>query len=298
MNKRWMIFRVVVGLALGLALCVALYAHLEVKSGDWERLWGGLSWSWTAIVLGLTMLHWWSGARKWAVWSLALHGAAGKEPAAGFFLRHIAWQNWYGQFLPPTLAIVLGRSWAARHMPGVNWRAGAGNGIYDQAMEFLLLSSLLPAAWLVLRDHVGVMVWGPVAVAGMAVMAALIGLSRRWLPERLGPFLPSLLAWSALRVVVVIARLVAGAPALSLAIDWASIAATAPVVALLMIVPLTPGNLGIAEWGWVGVLAYGGTDPVEAGLMAVGFRLLMIAVQTALLLALIAQPLARRRETS
>jgi len=297
MNKRWMIFRVVVGLALGLALCVALYAHLDVKSEDWGRLWRSLSWPWTAVVLGLTLLHWWSGARKWRLWALALHGEAGREPASGFFLRHIAWQNWYGQFLPPTLAIVLGRSWAARHMPGVNWRAGAGNGIYDQAMEFLLLSALLPAAWLILHDHVGIVIWGPVAVACMAVMAGFIGLSRRWLPQRLGPFLPSLLAWSALRVVVVIARLVAGAPALSLAIDWASIAATAPVVALLMIVPLTPGNLGIAEWGWVGVLAYGGTDPVQAGLMAVGFRVLMIAIQTVLLLAIIAHPLVKRRAT-
>lgn len=84
-------------------------------------------------------------------------------------------------------------------------------------------------------------------------------------------------------MLMVTVRLVAGAPALGLVIDPVSIAAAAPVVALVMVLPLTPGNLGIAEWSWVGVLVYGGVNAVDVGLMAVGFRVLIIVVQSLLL---------------
>lgn len=282
LKQPWLWVRLIVGALFGAALCAGLIIHLDVRTEDWKRLINGLSVPWVFIIFILTMGLWWSGAHKWALWARGLHGEVGAEPVPGFFLRHFAWQNWAGQFVPPSLAIILGRSWASRHMPGMNWRAGAGNAFYDQLMEFVLLSSLLPAAVLILYFHESAFIWGPLALAGLAGASLLIWLLRGWLPKRLAPFLASLLWWSAVRVVLVVVRLVAGAPALGLDIDGALIVAAAPVVALVMVIPLTPGNLGIAEWSWVGVLVYGNADAMSAGLMAVGFRILVIFVQTLL----------------
>jgi len=287
MNKLQPWVRVGAGLFLGLVLCVALILHLDVREADWARLLQGLSWPWIIVVVLLTIALWGSGARKWALWAEALHGEAGKEPAPGFFFRHFAWQNWFGQFVPPSLAIILGRSWASRHMPGVNWREGAGNAFYDQLMEFVLLAAFLPAAVLILWYQAVVQVWAPVALAGLLAVGGIVLLLGRLFPRVPRRFLMPLLLWSALRVLLTIARLIVGAPALGLLIDPVAIAAAAPVVALLFLIPLTPGNLGVAEWGWAGVLTFAGTEPVSAGLLAVGFRLLMFVVQTVLILGII-----------
>jgi uncharacterized membrane protein YbhN (UPF0104 family) len=88
-----------------------------------------------------------------------------------------------------------------------------------------------------------------------------------------------------LRVLVTGVRLVVGVPALSLAISWTAVAMAGPLVALLAVIPLTPGNLGIAEWGWVGVLSWAKENPLDAGLLAMGFRVLVLIAQTLLLAA-------------
>lgn len=286
--KRWLI--TLGSLAAGFLLCLALVARLDVQTHDWAQLLRSLSGPWIGGVVVLTGLLWWSGARKWAVLAVALHGEAAREPKRGFFLRHFAWQNWIGQFVPPALAIVAGRSWAARHMEGVSLRAGAGNAVFDQAVEFILLAGLLPAAWLVLNEHKAWTVWVPVAVFGMAGATSVTALLCRGALRSVRPFLGAILGWSALRVLLTLARLVVAAPALGLAINLVSIAAAAPVVALLALLPLTPGNLGLAEWGWTGVLIYAGTDSLAAGLYALGFRLLMFAVQSVLLMVVYALP--------
>jgi len=269
----------------GALLCVALVLHMDASAQEWARLLGGLSWPWAVAVAGLTILMWWSGSRKWALWSLALHGEAGAEPSAGFFFRHFAWQNWFGQFVPPPLAIIFGRSWATRYMRGISMREGAGSGLADQGMEFALLAGLLPAAFLVFYNHVSWAAWLSVSFTGMAAVAGGIWFFRSRFPGALQASLLPLLAWSAVRVCLTVARLAAGAPALGLSLDPVSVAAAAPVVALLALLPLTPGNLGLAEWGWAGVLVYGGADIVDAGLYALGFRVLLLVMQSVLILA-------------
>jgi hypothetical protein len=282
MIRRWLV--ALSGMAAGLLLCWALIARLGLRAEDWMRPYHALSWTWTGIIALVTAFLWWSGARKWAIWSRAMHGAAGAEPLPRFFMRHYAWQNWIGLFVPPQLAIILGRSWAVRHMPGVGWRAGVGNAFYDQLMEFVFLAGLLPAAGLVLLYHVDGTVWLPVAAGGMLAAGGAMWLLRSRIPAGASPFLFSLLAWSAARVILTVISYVLGAWALRLAIDPSHIVAAAPLVAGLVLIPLTPGNLGLAEWGWTGVLALAGTNAAAAGLFALGFRVLMLVVQSALLI--------------
>ncbi|NTU77465.1 MAG: hypothetical protein HGA90_06615, partial [Alphaproteobacteria bacterium] len=220
-----------------------------------------------------------------SLWDEALHGEKGREPTEGFFRRHFAWQNWLGQFVPPTLAIVLGRSWFSRHQAGIGWRGGAGSGVYDQGMEFILLAGLLPASWLALEHSASRLVITLAALTGLLGAGGTIFLGRKYLPRLNPSFLLPLLLWSALRVVLTVARLATGVLALGLSLNLINGMAASPVVTLLALLPLTPGNLGLAEWGWVGVLKFAGEDATAAALYALGFRLLMLAAQSLLLAA-------------
>ena len=270
-------------LALGLALCVWLFMHVEVSAADWRGVWASLSPMSCLGVFALSALLMLSGARKWAILSRAFHGEAGQEPEAGFFLRHYLWQNWIGQFVPPSLAIILGRGWAARAMPELRIRSGIWNGLLDQALEFALLMAFVPASLWVLLYGGGVIAFLLGAGAGVVLLAAATAFVLRWVPEALRGAVWPVFGWSFVRVALTIARLVVGVQALGLFLSGLNVAAVAPLVSVLALIPLTPGNLGLAEWGWQGALVYAGEGAVAAALYAVGFRALTLIVQTLLL---------------
>lgn len=304
------------GLALGLVLCVQVFRHAQVGAADWRALAASLSPLWCVVVVLMTHALMIAGARKWAILSRALHGAeAGQEPASGFFLRHYLWQNWIGQFVPPSLAIILGRAWAARHMPdrkeiigdqsaaasvkndgmtsGESGRidrrrkmiSGLWSGILDQALEFALLISFLGGSALVLFYGGGATAFVLGAGAGTGVLALIALIGRRWMPQSLRVVLWPLFGWSAVRAGLTVLRLFVGVAALGLYVSEIKIAALAPVVSLLALIPLTPGNLGIAEWGWQAGLVWAEQGAVAAALFAAGFRILVLLAQTLLLAA-------------
>jgi len=273
----------ILSLALGVGLCLWLFRHVEVSAADWRAVWSSLSPMACVGVFALSALLMLSGARKWAILSTALHGEGGQEPKAGFFLRHTIWQNWIGQFVPPSLAIVLGRGWAARSMPALAVRSGLWNGLLDQALEFALLMAFIPGSILVLWGGGGVVDFLLGAALGVGLLALVAIIGRRWVPANLREVLWPVFGWSFVRAALTVLRLVAGVQALGLFLSALKVAAVAPLVSLLALVPLTPGNLGLAEWGWQGALVYAGEGAVAAALYAVAFRVLVLVVQTLLL---------------
>ncbi len=64
-------------------------------------------------------------------------------------------------------------------------------------------------------------------------------------------------------------------------------------MAFVALLPLTPGNLGTAEWGWVGVLTLAGEGAVEAALLALGTRLLALVAQSAVLVGVCLWPFGK-----
>lgn len=273
--------RVLIGSALGVGLCVLLIIRLDVRAGDALRLWSGLSWSWCGIVFLLSAALLWTGAHKWALWAQGLHQMP--EPSDGYFLRHFVWQNWVAQFVPPSVAIVVGRGVAHKVTGDGSFKKGAVGGLYDQAMEFTLLAGLLPVGLGVLMGGAGGMDFLVGGAFGMFASGLVLYLFLFWFRPVLRSALPALLFWSALRVLLVVVRLALGGAALGIPIDPLVIAAAAPAVAFLAILPLTPGNLGIAEWGWVGILTLAGQEAQDVALLALGFRLLILVVQSLLL---------------
>ena len=275
---------VVMGLAVGLVLCGYVFWQGEVSFTDWRSLVASSSPLACVLVLLLSHALMISGARKWALLSTAMHGDAGKEPQDGFFLRHYVWQNWIGQFVPPSLAIILGRGWAARHVPNVRFVSGLWSGLLDQALEFAVLLSFIGGSVLVLAGGYGSLFFILGAAAGTALLALLLFLFRRWIPSGLQTVLWPVFGWSVIRAVLTVLRLVVGVFALGVFLSALKVAALAPVISVLALIPLTPGNLGIAELGWQWGLTQAGEGLVAASLYAAAFRLLVLVAQTLLLL--------------
>lgn len=270
-------------LLLGFALCVGLVLWQGIGAAEMRLLRAGFSPLWSALVLLLTAALMFCGERKWAVLSAAWHGGEGAEPAKGFFRRHYLWQTWMGQFVPPSLAIVLGRGWAARAMRGVGALSGVTNGLFDQATDFALLCAFLPAGALVLWAGAGWggFIWG--SCFGVALVALLGKQLFRWTPASLRESYWSIFGWSLARVALTLLRLLAGVYAFGFSLSLLAVSALTPVVGLLALLPLTPGNLGLAEWGWVGGLVFAGESAHDAALYALGFRVLVLVAQTILL---------------
>ncbi|HAX91315.1 MAG TPA: hypothetical protein DCY07_03790 [Rhodospirillaceae bacterium] len=168
-------------------------------------------------------------------------------------------------------------------MPDVTARSGLWNGVLDQGLEFILLASLLGGSFMVFLNGGGWLALIGYGVAGVAAVFGAAWVGQRWLPAALRAVLWPVLGWSLARVLLTTLRLVIGVWAFSLSLSALSVVAATPVVGMLAVIPLTPANLGIAEWGWQGVLAFAGENSVQAALYPVGFRVLVLLAQTLLL---------------
>ena len=108
------------------------------------------------------------------------------------------------------------------------------------------------------------------AALGVVLLALLVrAAGKRWMPEELHGALWPVFGWSFARAALTVLRLVVGVQALGLFLSGLKVAAVAPLVSVLALIPLTPGNLGVAEWGWQGALVYAGEGAVAAALYAV-----------------------------
>jgi hypothetical protein len=273
----------VLGLIVGLGLFCGLFLWLIDQPVAWGAHWQNVSFMGFVGVFVLTfpLMAW--GARKWAVLADLMHGAAGVEPRRGYFLRHYTWQSWIGQFIPPSLAIILGRGVVARQMGGdLRARDGFWSAFWDQGLEFAVLVGMMPASVLLLwGGEVGELFWFLLAAGVFLVLPVGYLFFFIFQKKILGRFY-ALFFLSVGRVFWLTLRLVVGSFALGLPFDPSLIVAAVPFVSCLSLLPFVPGNLGLAEWGWVGVMALGGADPALVAYYAIAFRLMSLLSQTIL----------------
>jgi uncharacterized protein (TIRG00374 family) len=98
-------------------------------------------------------------------------------------------------------------------------------------------------------------------------------------------FSPTYLASLSLgRVVLLLVRLQLVACALGVMIPWEIILIGMSVFQLSWLLSVTPGGIGIAEWGWVGVLVRYGFSPSDAALLSIAFRLYLFIFSVVVLL--------------
>ncbi len=271
-------------LSLGIGLCFGLASFLELSANDIHQMFTHNGWPAVFLLpFSLTILLMFTGAYKWKILSQAFakDGVHGQDNKFSFFMRHYLWQNWVGLFVPPSIAIIAGRGIAQRHDAG--FKSGAFSGFLDQGLEFLFTLVLIPTGLMFLLKEIGGTELLSYSLVLHLLLAALLWfVALFWRPALKTYFLPVLFL-SSLRVFLTLVRLAVGAMTLGLALSFWDIFSSGPVVALVSLIPMTPGNLGVAEWGWTGILVWAGGNPVDAGLLAIGFRLLIIAIQTMLL---------------
>lgn len=282
LSRRAYVLLSVLGFGLGFALCVWIVLWQGMGAGDIGALQATFSARSSGLLFLLTAALMYSGEKKWELLATAWSGTTGQKLPHSFFRRHYIWQNWIGMFVPPSLAIILGRSVASRSSAG-NLRSGFWNGVFDQLTDFALLCAFLPGSAAVLLVGSG---WGWFlggCVFGVAGFAATGLALRRFLPEQLRPYYWQIFFWSLTRAALIVLRLMIGVWALGLSFPLLSVASLTPIVSFTALIPLIPGNLGLAEWGWVGGLVYAGQTAREAALYAFGYRLLVMVAQTILL---------------
>jgi len=276
-------FYSLLALSTGLALCVGLAVWQGVNVADGTALAASFSWFWASIVLLITAALMYCGERKWALLAATWTAPEALHPAPAFLRRHYLWQNWIAQFVPPSLAIIVGRGLASAQMPGGGMRRGVLSGLFDQATDFALLCAFLPGAALVLFADANWTGFVGGCAVGVALMTGVGLLIRPLCPLPMREAFWPLLNWSLTRALLTLLRLLIGVYALGLFVPLLPVATLTPIVSFVALLPLTPGNLGLAEWGWVGGLAAMGTSAHVAALYALGFRLLVLVAQTILL---------------
>lgn len=272
------------GLAFGVLLCVLLVRHTELTAAAALQLAAGANWPALAGVLLVSWLMLEAGAHKWACLDQLLDGRA-PHPHR-YYLRHFTWQTWLGQLLPTVATLIAGRA-AVTHGGGErNWRRGFRSAMIDQLGELAIVLACIPASLMLLHETAyGFPLW---LGAGLALSFLLTLLGHRLLPHQV---FPPVMLWSAARITLITLRLALGALAFGLPIPTLAVVYAMPLATLTALIPLTPGNLGFAEWGWTYALNLWGVDGATAALYALSYRVLILAAQTLLLpLALIRPP--------
>ena len=98
-------------------------------------------------------------------------------------------------------------------------------------------------------------------------------------------FSPTYLASLTLgKMLFLLVRLQLVAYALGIMIPWEIILIGMSVFQLSWLLSVTPGGIGIAEWGWVGVLVRYGFNPSDAALLSIAFRLYLFVFSVVVLL--------------
>jgi len=271
------------GLAIGFVLCMLLVEQTALTTEKWRvAMTRWTLWPCLGVLLSSFLLMA-ASALKWQIMTQAV-GDKGTKTFR-FFLRHSIWQNWVGQFVPPSLAVVAGRGFTERAGGSRKILAGLWGGLIDQALDFLFLAAMLTGTLFVLLFNAR---WFCFLVAAMmgsfAVFCILSWAGRRFNDARLLVAATPILALSLARAALTVLRLIVGTVATGSAIAPLHVAAATAPVALLALIPITPGNLGVAEWGWRGILTFMGETADEAAIFALSFRLLTFLSQTILLL--------------
>jgi Lysylphosphatidylglycerol synthase TM region len=292
-------------LMLGFTIAAGLIFLLADKSFTnptlWQQVFIAPNGEIFLFIVILTMMHVGLGGLKWQLISHQWFGPADLK-AYSYYAQQSGHAALLGQFLPQSLATLWLRALdMKKHEQKTYWQGG-GHGLYDLGFDFLAAMIFVPASLFYLFK-IGDAITSIVLTGAVFMMAAglfiavryikidnmptfsflknIIDMIREW--QERGLFNPifvfKMLLLSCLRFILLTARLIAGAAFLHLTIPSAMIAAATPLATLPMILPITPANIGTAEWAWVGVLALWHIPIAIAGFYALGFRLLAIGAQ-------------------
>lgn len=297
-------------LALLFVVLMALWAGLSLT-----RVLDSLSsfpfWLVPALT-ALTFLQFALSAEKWRATLRALAPEVPQSRGFGFFLTYSALSAMLANLMTVYLSSIVVRSWAVKRYHDVSLGRGATSSAFEQSFDAVVIVIMTVPTIVVWLFGGGLMTWVMLTLAAILLGAALVpmlwkSLSRMRWAGRFSRRLNGLLKFLASeevqnmlaprRLLYLYALAVVRYGVLALRVVLVVLAGTfligAPeaiqgftLVQASQFASVTPGNLGVQEWSWLGVLSYLGHDLEAAAAFAIGFRVLTF-VATALATAAI-----------
>ena len=295
-------------LSLILVACAIFWSGLDLQS-LFERLVLAPHWLVLSFIV-LTGIQISISAAKWRVVVNQLTpGQAPKE--FSFFLACSSASALLSQVLTTYVSSILVRGWAGRRFHNMPIARGAGSSVFEQFFDVVVLMAMAFGTlitWLVGGDW---MAW--IILSSIALLAGFLCTMRmnHIVPavRRLHPTLArnsllqddvglaricsssivaTLFGLSVLRYLVMLVRAPLIVLALSYSISALDAAQGFTIVQTTQLAAFTPGNLGLQEWGWSGVLAflgYGFEEPLNFALALRIVGLVSMIIAAPLLMA-------------
>lgn len=272
------------GIGLGLICFLGVWDNLNVKDlalaiVRTRPLFGGL-------IIVSTVFHFWISALKWR---LITEQIVDFDTLRTPFLRYTIITGLLAQFLPQQLCVVVVRAVVLRSHDSLRTRYGVASSLFDQVFDFLIPALLVIPGLLVILGYFSTqqfLIISFVMLLCPGIVVALFAGKFIKVSGRVVRLVPGIGRWfsgpaiqggkrdetllfsmaivtrlyvlSIIRYVNLLLRscLVVGAVGLKVPLT-AVVSAFSPVL-LSGVISVTPANLGIAEWGWVGLLTISG----------------------------------------
>jgi len=250
------------------------------------------------------------GARKWLI--VLRTTAPGPESGPGLTEAMLtsALGELLGQVMPVQAGIAVARSLASHLNIGPSLRANLGTTLYEQLFDLIVVGIAAVAGVLGLVLHAGALGWVPfilIWALGSMVLSLKLPTMLAAQAYRVGRLLgkpgliseiqntsrsvsalstvPAQLAvLSMVRYLTNLLRLVVLLGALGMWSQAIPAMIGLPLVQIIGVVPVTPGNLGVTEWTWSAVLVSSGATIGKAALFALAARVVNVVALSILVL--------------
>jgi len=318
-GARSLVKRVVRGGLLALVSVGLIYFLVSRAGLTWSALAhsiaGFAGWALLCVLI-LTGANLGLATLKWLLVIRALAPDTKSHPSFVDAMLTTAFGALLGQMMPFQLGVALARSLAGKIGIGHSGRVNLGTTIYEQLFDaiVLLAAAALSAIALVLRPAlVGWIVLVlcsallvalfasillPSILAAIALGLAGMPRNRVWKStlgllsalEKMAELSPSVLAlltiMSVLRYAAIVVWVVIVLGALQMWTYAIPAVIGMPLITVIGLIPVTPGNLGVTEWTWSAILVSAGATMSSAGLFALTVRIVNVVALLVLIVFL------------
>lgn len=293
----------VAGLALAVAFLAFLVSEGGIGAGDVLGIFGALAlWQIPLMLAGIAMPAL-LGAEKWRIILLRLLPAP--HPTRAFFTFYTCLAVLVGYAVTQTASGPLVRGMALRRVRGGGFAMGAASSgleqVFDAWATVIFAGAGIAFFLMGVSPALACFCFVPLSLAGLwpvlwATRGQARGTARRYLPARLAailghatdaglteaPLMRKLYWLSVLRFWSVIPFLLAVAstigqgtgPGAGLEVEPFTMVLAFAIVQITRFAILTPGNIGVLEWGWTVVLVGFGWSLEAAALFSVTLRIM------------------------
>jgi glycosyltransferase 2 family protein len=259
------------------------------------------------LVVLSTLLHFNLSALKWRVVTTQISPEIINSVSPMFYLFYTSLGALFGQFIPLHISTMITRGIGLRLHQKEHLKRGLVSSVYEQGFDVLIplilaIASILKllkivdlGGWLVIAAISLGFLW-LVAVTSTVRMLNLLANVLDRIKLQLKPInslrtlvhqiqdtelldnrlMTKIFLLAVIRYANLTLRAMLVALAVTLDIDVQHVLFVMPLVQISMLIPLTPGNLGVVEWTWTGILTGLGSTVASATVFGLGHRLLIL----------------------